>query len=438
MSKANISEDLYARIAQNKFYQRYPSLFAIGGWFFISILIAVCVGSASAVFLLALDWATNFREANIWIISLLPIAGLVIGGFFYYWGKEIDPGNNLIIENIQNPNKTIPFKMAPFILIGTVLTHLFGGSAGREGTAIQMGGSIADQFTRIFRLSPSNRKIVLIAGMSAGFGSIFGTPLAGAVFGMEVYSIGKIRYNAIFPAFVASIIADFITHSWGVGHTKYTIDLIPHIDIPNIIYAILAGVAFGLAALLFSKSTHAINRLGKLKIKYPPLRLFIGGIIVAAVVFISGSTRYIGLGVPTIVESFTVQQAPWDFAIKIALTAITLGFGFKGGEVTPLFFIGATLGSALSFVIPLPVGLLAGMGFVAVFAGASNTPLACSIMAIELFGAECGVYVAVACVVAYLISGHNGIYSSQVIGQPKNKMVAKEEGKRLGELSKRK
>lgn len=199
-------------------------------------------------------------------------------------------------------------------------------------------------------------------------------------------------------------------------------------------YVILAGIAFGLTARLFAKTTSAVGSFSKKTIKYPPLRPFIGGLIIAGIVFASGSTKYIGLGVPTIFESFTLQQVPYAFMIKLLLTALTLGVGFKGGEVTPLFFIGATLGSALSLVLPLPVGLMAGMGFVAVFAGAANTPLACSIMAMELFGAECGVYVAIACIVAYLVSGHNGIYSSQIIAQAKTSTKSKETGKKLKEI----
>lgn len=416
------------------FLKEYPVVQSVIAWFLICSIVAICVGSATALFLVSLEWATNFRDANYWIIALLPIAGFIVGAFFHYWGKSIEAGNNLIIDNIHNPKKIIPFYMAPFILIGTIITHLFGGSAGREGTAIQMGGSIADQFTTLFRLKNQDRQILLIAGMSAGFGSVFGTPLAGAVFGLEVYNIGNIKYNAIFPAFVAAILADFITHSWGVGHTIFSIPNIPHIDIINLIYVIIAGIAFGLTARLFVKTTGFVSSLSKNKIKYPPLRPLIGGSIIALIVFISGSTMYIGLGVPTISESFIIQQEPYSFAIKLLLTAITLGVGFKGGEVTPLFFIGATLGSALSLVIPIPIGLMAGMGFVAVFAGAANTPLACSIMAMELFGSECGVYVAIACIVAYLISGHNGIYSSQIIGQAKNEKQSEEVGKSLKQL----
>lgn len=423
------------QIQANSFYQKYPSLLFISKWLLIATLIGIGVGSASALFLTSLHWAEQTRESNNWIIWLLPIGGMAIGMIYYYWGKDSELGNNLLIERVLHPSgNRIPFRMAPFVLIGTIVTHLFGGSAGREGTALQMAGSIADQLTKPLKLDKNDRKILIISAIAAGFGSVFGTPLAGAIFGLEVIVIGKMKYDAIFPAFLAAILADHVTRLWGVGHTEYVIDSIPDINTLNIVYSILAGIAFGITAAIFSKLNHGISSFFKNKVKYPPLRPFIGGAIVAFVVFSIGTTKYIGLGVPVIVSAFNEQLPSYDFAVKIMFTALTLGAGFKGGEVTPLFFIGATLGNALAWFIPLPMGLLAGMGFVAVFAGATNTPLACSIMAIELFGIDCGIYVSIACIVAYLMSGNNSIYNGQFIGQPKHIAFGKYAGKRIKEI----
>jgi H+/Cl- antiporter ClcA len=417
-----------------QFEQSFSLLFLLK-WTFICLLIGALTGSTSAVFLWCLEWATNYREANLWIVAFLPIAGLVIGLSYHYYGESVVKGNNLLLEEYHTPKKIIPFKMAPLVFLGTVLTHLFGGSAGREGTAVQVGGAIADQFTKIFKLSNIDRKIVLVAGISAGFASVFGTPLAGAIFALEVMVIGRIKFDAILPSFLAAIFANYFCDVWQISHhTHYTIATVAALTPANVLWALLAGIIFGLVSMLFSKSTHFWGITFKKFIKYPPLRPVIGGIILAITWYLIGTTKYMGLGVPTIVDAFNIDLNSYDFILKLLFTSFTLGAGFKGGEVTPLFFIGAALGNVLIWFIPLPMGLLAGMGFVAVFAGATNTPIACTIMGIELFGIESGIFIALACTTSYLFSGHSGIYSAQIIGSPKHVFYNNEKGLTLTDV----
>jgi H+/Cl- antiporter ClcA len=411
---------------------RLSHLMAAVRWALMLSPMAACVGSLCALFLWSLDQATRARFAHPSLLYALPVAGLAVGAVYHWKGKSAEGGNNLIVDQIHNPGGGVPFRMAPLILVSTVITHLFGGSAGREGTAVQMGGSLASAFGKLFKLKAADIRILLMAGIAAGFGAVFGTPVAGAVFALEVLTVGRVQYDALIPCLVAALVADWTCHAWGIEHTAYAIHFhtapgaFP-LDPMLLTKVAVAGVAFGLVGLFFSEAQHRLSALFKRFVPFAPLRPAIGGLLVIGLVFAFGTRQYLGLGVwspnpadvtiPGFFNPARIDQ--WSWLLKIVFTVVTLSAGFKGGEVTPLFFIGAGLGNALSWVLGAPTDLFAALGFVAVFAGAANTPLACTIMGVELFGGEHTAYIAVACFTAYLCSGHSGIYLSQRLGVAK-------------------
>lgn len=407
------------------------------GWWLLRLLpMAMAVGSASAFFLWSLDQVTRLRFDHPWLLYLLPPGGLLVALLYQKVGGKSEGGTNLLVDEIHEPGGGVPRRMAPLILLGTIVTHLFGGSAGREGTAVQMGGSIASAFGRAFRVPPRALRILLMAGVAAGFGAVFGTPLAGAIFALEVLVIGRIQYDALLPCLFSALVGNWTCEAWGIVHTRYDVSfmhdsIIPsqgfHFDPWLLGKVLLASIAFGLCATLFARASHWLAGAMKQLCPNALLRPVIGGVLVIALVHLLGTREFLGLGVwsphpedLTITSFFQPGRvAGWAWFWKLLFTVITLSCGFKGGEVTPLFFIGAALGSALSGVMGAPGDLFAALGFVAVFAAAANTPLACALMGIELFGAQNAGYLAIACFVAYACSGHSGIYKSQRLAVPK-------------------
>lgn len=389
-------------------------------WLALGALVGVAAGVASAAFLLSLDWATHFREGHEYIVYTLPLAGLVLGLFYDRFGKPIRGGNNLVIDTVHDDSAQLPLRMAPMVLVGTVVTHLFGGSAGREGTAVQMGASLADAIAHRFRLLAESRRELLAAGIAGGFASVFGTPIAGLVFGLEVVTLGRMEYAALLPALVAALVGDQVTRALGVVHTPY-----PHVEALALTPLVagkwlLFAAAMALAAVAFVELTHRLKKLAERHVRRLGLRMLVGGVAVVALWRLCGTGRYLGLGVPTIVQAFSDPALPtFAFAWKLLFTAVTLAAGFLGGEVTPLFFVGATLGAVLARPLGLPQALAAGVGLAAVFGAAANTPLALAVMAVELLGAAALPHVALVTIVAYVLSGHRGIYPAQRVGRSK-------------------
>ncbi|MCY6960674.1 voltage-gated chloride channel family protein [Clostridium brassicae] len=406
----------------NKDFKHFNAIIFFTKWLILASLVAIPSGILSAFFLVSLSKVTNFRELHPNIIFLLPLGGALVSYIYMVWGKNSSKGNNLIIEQVERgieKEEPVPSRLAFLTLFGTITTHLFGGSAGREGTAIQMGGSMADTVARLLKINKQDRQILLLCGISSGFSSVFGTPLAGTVFAMEVISIGKLHSYAFIPCFISAFVSNEICLALGATHSHYQMIQIPQMSFVILLKIIIASICFGLGSILFSELTYFFKESFSKITKNQAYKSFIGGIIIIILVFIFNTRDYLGLGLPMIDKALKEPVSLTTFFLKTLFTSITLGAGYQGGEVTPLFFIGSTLGNALGQILNISPYFLASLGFVALFAGATNTPLACFIMGLELFHGQGIPFLFISCMISYLFSGHHGIYSSQTICAPK-------------------
>ncbi|WP_336003036.1 chloride channel protein [Acinetobacter pittii] len=381
-------------------------------WLVISIVIGVVAGLASTLIFVAFDISNKVRSLHHWLIYFLPFVGFGIGYLIKKYGSPIERGTHLLLDEIHQPKSFIPKRMSPIIFITSILTQLFGGSAGREAPAVQLSGALIDHLSHILKISDDNRKICLIASIGAGFAGVFGLPLAGAIYGLEITALGNLRYSAIFPCFVSALIASTIPELFDIVHPHifYVISEFPAIHFGTLMSLIVAGLIFGLAARFFIAAIHLASDLFYKYIRYLPLRTMVGGIVIMLLTLFTAHQQYNGLGTDKIIASFYVPIEFYDFFNKTIFTAITLGSGFKGGEITPLFYVGATLGNALGAVLNLPISLLAGLGLVSLFSGASKAPLTSIILAIELFGMNIATYAIITCLLAALFSGNCGLY----------------------------
>ena len=383
-------------------------------WLICSVIIGATCGAVGSLFHYGVEYVTDFREANNWIIAFLPLSGLLIVFIYRISGIKHDKGTNLVIGSIRSPEDRIPFKVAPLIFIATIITHLFGGSAGREGAALQIGGGIGASIGKLLHLDENDKHIIILCGMSAVFAALFGTPITAALFSMEVISIGVLYYSAIVPCILSSTIAFAITERFDITPTAFVLHQVPDMNLITGIRVIVLAICCAILSIIFVMAMQVSTKLFK-KIKSQYIRIFTGGLILVVLTFIIQNTRYNGAGMSVITAAIHGDALPYDFILKLLFTCITIACGFRGGEIVPSFFIGATFGCFVGGLLGLDPGFGAAIGLVCLFCGVVNCPLTSIILSIELFGASGIIYFAIGCGVSYMLSGYYSLYSEQKI-----------------------
>ena len=387
------------------------SLLALFRWTLLAVCTGVLCGGIGTLFHLAVEWVTEQRAEQVWLLWLLPAAGIAITALYKATGC-VGKGTNDVLRAVQDGSSVTPW-LVPAIFLGTVLTHLCGGSAGREGAALQMGGSIGWNLGTLLRLKDHDRRTATISGMAAFFSALFGTPLAAACFAMMVEDVGLTFTAAFVPAFTSALIAYGCSLAFGIAPTHFALTA-PELNVRTALLVILLGVACAAVSRLFCHTLHFMEHTVPKLLPNPWVRVFAGGVLVIGFSYLFGVGRYNGAGMSVITAAVEQGQAlPWDFLCKIFLTALTLACGFKGGEVVPSFFVGATFGCVVGPLLGLPAGFAAAVGLVSIFCGATNALISSILLAFELFSGAGLELIALGCGICYMLSGHHGLYSSQ-------------------------
>jgi H+/Cl- antiporter ClcA len=383
-------------------------------WVIFAILVGLVVGLCGTAFYYGMTLVTVLRAQNPWLIFLLPVGGLIIVGLYHLFHDEKDTGTNLVISAIHSGDE-LPFRMAPLIFISTLITHLFGGSAGREGAALQMGGSIGNTLGKIFRFDEKDKHVMIMCGMSAAFSALFGTPMAAAIFSMEMISVGIMYYIALVPCVISSLVAHGVASYFGITNELFLIDEIPAFGILSSIKVSILAILCALVSILFCVVLHQSEALYKRFFKNPYLRAVVGGVLVVLLTLLVGNQNYNGTGITIINQCINGTVRPEAFLLKILFTALTLGAGYKGGEIVPSFFTGAAFGCLFGNLLGFSPTLCAAVGMTSVFCGVTNCPITSLLISFELFGYDGMPYFLLSVAFSYMLSGYFGLYRSQKI-----------------------
>ena len=389
-------------------------------WGIFSAFVGLFVGAFSTLFAFCLRQVTSFRTENPWLILCLPLAGVVIVFLYGVFRYKNDKGTNMVLSSIH-AEAEVPFRMAPLIFISTIITHLFGGSAGREGAALQLGGSIGQQLGKLFRFDEKDQRIVVMCGMSAAFSAIFGTPIAASIFSMEVVSVGVMYYAALVPCVFSSLVASKFANHMGIGPNVFKIRQMPLFEVVPSLKVIGLALCCAALSVVFCMALHSLGDFYRNKLKNPYIRIIVSSLVIILLTIILQTDDYMGAGVPVIQRAIQGNGEPLAFVWKIVFTALTLEAGFKGGEIVPSFFVGATFGCLFGHIVGISPSLCAAVGMMSVFCGVTNCPITSMLIAFELFGYHGVPFFLLGISVSYLMSGYYGLYHDQTIVYSKYK-----------------